>query len=87
MRRTPHASRRWEKPPSTKPGAIQRGSNENLNGLIRDYYPKGTDFNTVADGEIEVMVRQLSDRPRRTLGFHTPREKLDELISSVALAS
>ncbi|MFV0433840.1 MAG: IS30 family transposase [Leucobacter sp.] len=65
----------------------QRGSNENLNGLIRDYYPKGTDFNTVADGEIEAMVRQLNDRPRRTLGFHTPREKLDELISSVALAS
>jgi len=64
----------------------QRGSNENLNGLIRDYYPKGTDFNNVSDDAIEAMVGQLNDRPRKTLGFHTPREKLSELISSVALA-
>lgn len=64
----------------------QRGSNENLNGLVRDYYPKGTDFNAVTDAEIQAMVTQLNDRPRKTLGFHTPREKLDELISSVALA-
>jgi IS30 family transposase len=64
----------------------QRGSNENRNGLVRDYYPKGTDFNNVSDGDIEAMVAQLNDRPRRTLGFRTPREKLNELISSVALA-
>lgn len=64
----------------------QRGSNENLNGLIRDYHPKGTDFNAVTDAEIEAMVAQLNDRPRKTLEFHTPREKLDQLISSVALA-
>jgi len=65
----------------------QRGSNENLNGLIRDYYPKGTDFNHVSDDAIEAMVNQLNDRPRKTLGFHTPREKLNELITGVALAS
>ena len=64
----------------------QRGSNENLNGLIRDYYPKGTDFNNVTDDDIAAMVKQLNDRPRKTLGFHTPREKLNELINSVALA-
>ena len=64
----------------------QRGSNENLNGLIRDYYPKGTNFNTVTDDEIMAISAQLNDRPRKTLGFHTPREKLNELISSVALA-
>ena len=64
----------------------QRGSNENLNGLIRDYYPKGTDFNNVSDEAIEAMVHQLNDRPRKTLGFHTPREKLNELINNVALA-
>jgi IS30 family transposase len=64
----------------------QRGSNENLNGLIRDYYPKGTNFNSIRDDAIEAMVDQLNDRPRKTLGFHTPREKLNELISSVALA-
>lgn len=64
----------------------QRGSNENLNGLIRDYYPKGTDFNKVTDNAIAAMVDQLNDRPRKTLGFHTPREKLNEFINSVALA-
>lgn len=64
----------------------QRGSNENLNGLVRDYYPKGTNFNNVSDDSIEAMVAQLNDRPRRTLGFRSPREKLNELISSVALA-
>ena len=63
----------------------QRGSNENLNGLIRDYYRKGTNFNSIPDDAIEAMVDQLNDRPRKTLGFHTPREKLNELISSVAL--
>ncbi|TQM65592.1 integrase-like protein [Klugiella xanthotipulae] len=64
----------------------QRGSNENLNGLIRDYYPKGTDFNTISDAEIQAVTVQLNDRPRKTLGFHTPREKLDALIGSVAMA-
>ena len=64
----------------------QRGSNENLNGLIRDYYPKGTDFNTVSDAEIQAVVVQLNNRPRKTLGFYTPREKMDELIHGVALA-
>lgn len=65
----------------------QRGSNENLNGLIRDFYPKGTNFNTVTDHQIHEMQLLLNDRPRKTLGFYTPREKLDELISGVALAS
>lgn len=65
----------------------QRGSNENLNGLIRDYYPKGTNFNNVSDDAIEAMVEQLNNRPRKIHGFHTPREKLNELISSVALGS
>lgn len=64
----------------------QRGSNENLNGLIRDYYPKGTDFNAVSDAEIRAVAVQLNDRPRKTLGFYTAREKMYELINSVALA-
>lgn len=63
-----------------------RGSNENLNGLVRDYYLKGTDFNNVSDDAIKAMAAQLNDRPRKTLGFRTPREKLNELINSVALA-
>ncbi|WP_224778578.1 IS30 family transposase [Leucobacter sp. Psy1] len=64
----------------------QRGSNENLNGLIRDFYPKGTNFNGVSDGEIAQVQELLNGRPRQTLGFYTPRERLDELISGVALA-
>lgn len=58
----------------------QRGSNENVNGLIRDFYPKGTNFNNVTDEEIAQMQDLLNLRPRKTLGFYTPREKLNELI-------
>lgn len=63
----------------------QRGSNENLNGLIRDFYPKGTNFNTVTDADIKLMQDLLNDRPRMTLEWRTPREKLTELITGVAL--
>ncbi|MFI2105338.1 IS30 family transposase [Isoptericola sp. NPDC019693] len=63
----------------------QRGSNENLNGLVRDFHPKGTNFNQVTDDEIAEMQRLLNTRPRQTLGFYTPQEKLTELITGVAL--
>lgn len=43
----------------------QRGSNENLNGLVRDYYPKGTDFNNVSDDAIEAKAAHLNDRAKR----------------------
>lgn len=65
----------------------QRGSNENLNGLIRDFYPKGTDFNAVIDADIAEMQRLLNKRPRKTLDFATPAETLDEFIRSVALTT
>lgn len=64
----------------------QRGSNENLNGLIRDFYPKGTNFNHIADTAIADMQNLLNIRPRMTLGYRTPHEMLNELITSVALA-
>lgn len=63
----------------------QRGSNENLNGLIRDFYPKGTNFNAVTDEQIALMQDLLNDRPRHTLGYRTPRERLNELLTGVAL--
>lgn len=64
----------------------QRGANENLNRLIRDFYPKGTDFNRVSDEEIAHMQDMLNDRPRQTLGWATPREKLGALLTGVALS-
>jgi IS30 family transposase len=58
----------------------QRGSNENLNGLIRDFYPKGTNFADVTDNDIAEMQRLLNTRPRKTLGFYTPAETLAKHI-------
>nr|WP_263282074.1 IS30 family transposase [Leifsonia sp. ZF2019] len=65
----------------------QRGSNENLNGLIRDFYPKGTNFNTIPDADLAETQRLLNIRPRQTLNFHTPAEKLDQYLQGVALTS
>ncbi len=63
----------------------QRGSNENLNGLIRDFYPKGTNFNTITDADLAETQRLLNIRPRQTLNFHTPAERLDQYLHGVAL--
>lgn len=52
----------------------QRGSNEHVNGMIRRYFPKGTDFSTVSDAEIEVVENRLNNRPRKLLGYATPWE-------------
>lgn len=65
----------------------QRGTNENTNGLIRDFYPKGTDFNTVSDDDLAETQRLLNIRPRQTLQFRSPRAMLTELINGVALAT
>ena len=48
----------------------QRGSNENLNGLIRDFHPEGINFNHVMDDEIAHMQKLLNNHPRQTLGFY-----------------
>ena len=52
----------------------QRGTNENTNGLIRQYFPKGTDFRQVTDAELRRVVRKLNDRPRKRLGYRTPAQ-------------
>jgi IS30 family transposase len=52
----------------------QRGSNENTNGLIRDYLPKGTSFATITNNDVQRIVRTLNDRPRKRLNYLTPRE-------------
>jgi transposase, IS30 family len=58
----------------------QRGSNENTNGLLRQYFPKGTDFSTVTETELDAVADELNDRPRKRLAFAKPTEQLVELL-------
>jgi IS30 family transposase len=58
----------------------QRGSNENTNGLLREYLPKGTDLSAVTPRQLQAIEDELNDRPRKRLGFHTPAEALAKLI-------
>lgn len=64
----------------------QRGTNENTNGLIRQYFPKGTDFRDVSLSAIKEAERRLNSRPRKVLGFYTPSEKFYELITKQRIA-
>lgn len=59
----------------------QRGTNENTNGLIRQFFPKTTDCRTVASEEVKRVQDLLNRRPRKVLGFHTPYEKFSELLA------
>lgn len=64
----------------------QRGTNENTNGLIRQYFPKGTDFKTISLAAIQKAERQLNSRPRKTLGYYTPAEKFYSLTTGREIA-
>ena len=59
----------------------QRGSNENTNGLLRQYFPKGTDLSFWGPGVLERVAIEMNNRPCKTLGWRTPAEALDALLS------
>lgn len=64
----------------------QRGTNENTNGLLRQYFPKGTDLSRWSAEEIEAVAHALNTRPRKTLGWKTPAEALDDQLASLQQA-
>ena len=63
------------------PGAPwQRGSNENTNGLLRQYFPRGADLSQHTAQELRAVANELNSRPRKTLGWDTPAERLSALL-------
>ena len=60
----------------------QRATNENTNGLLRQYFPKGTDLSGYHRDYLEFVAAELNSRPRKRLGWRTPAESLDQLLSN-----
>lgn len=61
----------------------QRGSNENTNRLLRQYFPRGLDISTYSQAKLSAVARQLNERPRKTLQYETPAEKFVQCVAAI----